>query len=175
MFTPPPDTAEDLVRTFGITREEAGDGSPDLAWLLTEDGGEAHLYAAGDRLPIGIEALLWREHNDLVLWMERAGAVISGDTLVDFGRGFEINESLRGGRDPRTGRRATAAAASAAGRVSAPDARSTNGPCHSRACPVPLAGAGGNPAAAAGILGSLSRARVQFHSITTGWAECGNG
>ena len=97
VFTPPPDTAEDLVRTFGITREEAGDGSPDLAWLLAGDGGEAHLYAAGDRLPIGIEAFLGREHNDLVLWMERGGAVISGDTLVDFGRGFEINESLRGG------------------------------------------------------------------------------
>ena len=28
VFTPPPDTAEDLVRKFGITREEAGDGSP---------------------------------------------------------------------------------------------------------------------------------------------------
>jgi predicted methyltransferase MtxX (methanogen marker protein 4) len=32
-----------------------------------------------------------------VLWMDRVGAVISGDTLVDFGRGFEINESLREG------------------------------------------------------------------------------
>jgi len=83
------------VRKFGITREEAGDRSPGLMWLVAGDG-EAHLYAAGDRLPIGIEAFLGREHNDLVLWMERVGAVISGDTLVDFGRGFEINESLRG-------------------------------------------------------------------------------
>jgi hypothetical protein len=97
VFTPPPDTAEDLMRKFGITREEAGDGSPDLAWLLAAHGGEAHLYAAGDRLPIGIEAFLGREHNDLVLWMDQVGAVISGDTLVDFGRGFEINEWLRGG------------------------------------------------------------------------------
>ncbi len=97
VFTPAPDTGEDLMRKFGITREEAGDGSPDLAWLLAGHGGEAHLYAAGDRLPIGIEAFLGREHNDLVLWMGRVGAVISGDTLVDFGRGFEINESLRGG------------------------------------------------------------------------------
>jgi hypothetical protein len=55
-----------------------------------------HLYAAGDRLPIGIEAFLGRERNDLVLWIERVGAVISGDTLVDFGRGLEINEWLRG-------------------------------------------------------------------------------
>src|SRR5919198_2895102 len=63
VFTPPPDTAEDLVRQFGITREEAGDGSPDLAWLVAGDGGEAHLYAAGDRLAIGIEAFRGRGHN----------------------------------------------------------------------------------------------------------------
>jgi len=96
VFTPPPDTAEDLVRKFGITREEAGDGSPDLAWLVAGNGGEAQLYGAGDRLEIGVEAYLGREHNDLVLWVERFGAVISGDTLVDYGRGLEINEWLRG-------------------------------------------------------------------------------
>jgi glyoxylase-like metal-dependent hydrolase (beta-lactamase superfamily II) len=97
VFVPPPDTADDLVRKFGITPEQAGGGSPDVAWLLAGDGGEAHLYGAGDRLPIGIEAFLGREHNDLVLWIESRRAVIPGDTLVDFGRGFEINEWLRGG------------------------------------------------------------------------------
>ena len=97
VFTPPPDTADDLVRKFGITPEQAAGGSPDLAWLLAGDGGKAHLYAAGDQLPFGIEAFLGREHNDLVLWIDRLGAVISGDTLVDFGRGFQINDSLRGG------------------------------------------------------------------------------
>ena len=30
--------------------------------------------------------------NDTVLWIESRRAVISGDTLVDFGRGLEINE-----------------------------------------------------------------------------------
>ena len=95
--TPPPDTAHDLVQKFGITPEQAAGGSPDLAWLPAEDGGEAHLYSAGDKLPGGIEAFLGREHNDLVLWIDRLGAVISGDTLVDFGRGFEINQWLRGG------------------------------------------------------------------------------
>jgi glyoxylase-like metal-dependent hydrolase (beta-lactamase superfamily II) len=95
VYTPPPDTADDLVRKYGITREQAGDGSPDLAWLLAGKGGEAHLYAAGDRLPIGIEAFPGREHNDLVLWIESRGAVVAGDTLVDFGRGFEIAEWLR--------------------------------------------------------------------------------
>ena len=97
VFVPAPDTADDLVRKFGITPEEAGGGSPDVAWLLAGDVGEAHLYSAGDRLPIGIEAFLGREHNDLVLWIEHRRAVIPGDTLVDFGRGFEINERLRGG------------------------------------------------------------------------------
>jgi glyoxylase-like metal-dependent hydrolase (beta-lactamase superfamily II) len=97
VFTPPPDTDEDLMRKFDVSRWEVGDGSPDLSWLFAGDGAEAHPYTAGDRLPIGIEAFLGREPNDLVLWIERAGAVISGDTLVDFGRGFGINESLRGG------------------------------------------------------------------------------
>ncbi|MDX2816632.1 MBL fold metallo-hydrolase [Streptomyces sp. PA03-5A] len=97
VFTPPPDTADDLVRKFGVTREQAGDGSPDLAWLHTGDGGHGHLYAAGDRLPAGIEAFAGREHNDMVLWDGRVRAVIPGDTLVDFGRGLQINDRLRDG------------------------------------------------------------------------------
>ena len=44
VFVPPPDTADDLVRKYGITPEQAGGGSPDVAWLLPRDGGEAHLY-----------------------------------------------------------------------------------------------------------------------------------
>jgi glyoxylase-like metal-dependent hydrolase (beta-lactamase superfamily II) len=92
VFTPPPDTADDLVRKYGISPEQIPDGwhSPDLAWLLAGDGGVAHLYAAGDRLPIGIEAFPGRAHNDLVLWIESRRAVVAGDALVDFGRGFEI-------------------------------------------------------------------------------------
>ena len=30
--------------------------------------------------------------NDTLLWIERERVVISGDTLVDFGSGLEINE-----------------------------------------------------------------------------------
>jgi glyoxylase-like metal-dependent hydrolase (beta-lactamase superfamily II) len=97
VFTPPPDTADDLVQKFGITPEQAAGGSPDLAWLLAGDRGAYLPYAAGDQLSGAIEAWLGREHNDLVLWIERLGAVISGDTLVDFGGGFEINRWLRGG------------------------------------------------------------------------------
>jgi len=73
VFVPPPDG-----------------GSSDVAWLLAGDGGEAHLYSAGDRLPLGIEAFPGREHNDLVLWIESRRTVVAGDSLVDFGRGLEI-------------------------------------------------------------------------------------
>jgi hypothetical protein len=80
VVAPPPDTADDLMQKYGITAEQAGNGSPDLAWLLAGNRGEARFYSAGDRLPIGMEAFLGREHNDLVLWIDRVGAVISGDT-----------------------------------------------------------------------------------------------
>jgi hypothetical protein len=32
-----------------------------------------------------------------MLWVESVGAVISGDTVVDFGQGLRINDWLRGG------------------------------------------------------------------------------
>lgn len=76
LFAPPPDTAQDLIDKFGITAEQAGDGSPDLEWLR---GGarNAQWNAAGDRLPIGIEAYAGREHNDLVLWIDSVRAVVA--------------------------------------------------------------------------------------------------
>lgn len=88
IYAPRPDTAQDLMEKYGVTAERAGDGSPDLAWL--RERGDARWYGAGDRLPFGVEAFAGREHNDLVLWIEPVQAVLSGDTLVDFGRGFEI-------------------------------------------------------------------------------------
>jgi glyoxylase-like metal-dependent hydrolase (beta-lactamase superfamily II) len=88
VFAPPPDTARDLMEKYGVTAEQAGDGSPDLAWLRDRDFG---------RLADGIEAFAGREHNDLVLWIEDRRVVVAGDTLVDFGRGLEINQWLRGG------------------------------------------------------------------------------
>ena len=97
VYAPPPDTADDLMRKFGITAEQAGDGSPDLAWLRAGDAGEWHPYAGGDRLPFGIEALPGREDNDMVLWVEDRNAVICGDTLVDFGDGLDLNPGLRAG------------------------------------------------------------------------------
>lgn len=96
VFTPPPDTADDLVRKFGVTPEQAAGGSPDLAWLFDGDREHARPYWAGDRLPIGIEAFPGREHNDVELWIESRRALFCGDTLVDFGQGFEINRRLKG-------------------------------------------------------------------------------
>jgi glyoxylase-like metal-dependent hydrolase (beta-lactamase superfamily II) len=73
VFVPPPD-----------------EGSPDVAWLQVGGSGEGHLFSAGERLPVGVEAFPGRLPNDVVLWVESRGAVIAGDTLVDFGQGLEI-------------------------------------------------------------------------------------
>jgi glyoxylase-like metal-dependent hydrolase (beta-lactamase superfamily II) len=96
LFAPRPDTAEDLIDKFGISAEQAGDGSPDLKWA--RHAAEAvQWYGPGDRLPVGIEAHMGREHNDLVLWIESRRAIVSGDSLIDFGRGLALNDRLRGG------------------------------------------------------------------------------
>jgi glyoxylase-like metal-dependent hydrolase (beta-lactamase superfamily II) len=92
VYTPLPDSAQFLMDTYGLTAEQAGDGSPDVVWLLREGKGEARPYAAGDRLPFGAEVFPGHKANDTVLWVESRRAVISGDTLVDFGQGLEINE-----------------------------------------------------------------------------------
>jgi glyoxylase-like metal-dependent hydrolase (beta-lactamase superfamily II) len=73
VFVPPPD-----------------EGTPDVAWLHAEDAVEGHLFSAGDRLPVGVEAFPGKEPNDVVLWVESHQGVIAGDTLVDFGQGLEI-------------------------------------------------------------------------------------
>ena len=91
VYTPLPDTAEYLMQTYGITAEQAGDGSPDLVWLLKEGNGDARPYAAGDRLPVGVDAFPGQKPNDMVLWIESHATVIAGDTLVDFGDGLHIN------------------------------------------------------------------------------------
>ncbi|MGH2935596.1 MAG: hypothetical protein ACRDL2_13930 [Gaiellaceae bacterium] len=92
VYTPPPDTADDLVQKYGVDPGRLPEGwhSSDVEWLVVDGGGEAHLFLAGDRLPIGVEAFAGRAHNDLVLWIESRRAIVTGDALVDFGRGFEI-------------------------------------------------------------------------------------
>ena len=90
VYTPLPDTAEDLLRMFDFTAPE-GWISPDVQWLRDGKAGEAHWYSAGDRLPVGVEVFPGQKRNDTVLWVESHRAVIAGDTLADFGEGPQIN------------------------------------------------------------------------------------
>jgi glyoxylase-like metal-dependent hydrolase (beta-lactamase superfamily II) len=90
VYAPRPESAQDLMDKYGITAEQAGDGSPDLRWLLTGEAGEARWYSPDGGAPAGIEAFPGREPQDLVLWIESHRTVISGDSLVDFGQGLEI-------------------------------------------------------------------------------------
>ena len=97
VYAPPADTAADLMQKYGVTAEQAGEGSPDLDWLRSGSA-EARWYGAGDGLPLGIEAFEGREHNDVVLWIESLRAVVAGDSLADFGDGIAIQpEWLRKG------------------------------------------------------------------------------
>jgi glyoxylase-like metal-dependent hydrolase (beta-lactamase superfamily II) len=92
VYTPRPDTAQDLMERFGLTAEQAGDGAPDVVWLLEEGKGEAHVFMAGERLPVGVETFRGHKPNDTVLWIESKHAVICGDTIADLGDGLAINE-----------------------------------------------------------------------------------
>lgn len=87
VYTPRPDTADDILRMFSVTVEQ-GWISPDVQWLRD---GEAHFYSAGDRLLDGVAAFPGQKHNDAVLWIESHRAVVAGDTLADFGDGPQIN------------------------------------------------------------------------------------
>jgi glyoxylase-like metal-dependent hydrolase (beta-lactamase superfamily II) len=89
VYTPRPDTADDILRMFGVTMEQ-GWVSTDVRWLVDGEG-EAHWYAAGDRLPVGVEAFPGQKRNDLVLRVESHHAVVAGDTLADLGEGPQIN------------------------------------------------------------------------------------
>jgi glyoxylase-like metal-dependent hydrolase (beta-lactamase superfamily II) len=89
VYTPTPDTAEDLLRVYDFTAPE-GWVSTDVRWLVDGDG-EAHWYTAGDRLPVGVQAFPGQKRNDLVLWVESHRAVVAGDNLADFGKGPQIN------------------------------------------------------------------------------------
>jgi hypothetical protein len=91
VYTPPADTWQDWVEKFGIDPERVrGMESEDLAWLRAGEGGiEGHFHGPGD-WPFGIQAFAGREDNDLILWIPAIGAVVTGDSLADFGKGMEI-------------------------------------------------------------------------------------
>ncbi len=83
VFTQPPDSAQYLMDTYGITAEQAGEGSPDVRWLRDEDKVD---------LPAGVEMFPGHKPNDVVLLVEEQRAIVAGDTLADHGHGLQINE-----------------------------------------------------------------------------------
>ena len=89
VHTPPADTWEDWVEKFGVDPDQVrGMESEDLAWLRGGEG-EGHFHVPGP-WPFGIQAYAGREANDLILWMPSVNAIVTGDTLSDFGEGLGI-------------------------------------------------------------------------------------
>jgi glyoxylase-like metal-dependent hydrolase (beta-lactamase superfamily II) len=72
--------AERLAAAIYVPPPDEGDPNP-------VDG---HVFSAGDRLPVGVEAFPGMEPNDLVLWIESRRAIAVGDTLIDRGGGLEF-------------------------------------------------------------------------------------
>ena len=72
--------AERLGATLYVPPPDEGDPNPV----------EGHVFSAGDRLPVGVEAFPGMEPNDLVLWIESRRALVTGDTLIDRGEGLEF-------------------------------------------------------------------------------------
>ena len=62
--------------------------SDDLAWLRAGEA-EGRFHGPG-AWPFGIEAYAGREDNDLILWVPAVNAIVSGDSLSDFGQGLDI-------------------------------------------------------------------------------------
>jgi hypothetical protein len=62
--------------------------SEDLAWLRAGEG-EGHFHDPGP-WPFGITAYAGRENNDLILWLPSINAIVTGDSLSDFGDGLGI-------------------------------------------------------------------------------------
>ena len=84
VFVPPPDTADDLVRKFGVTPEQAGGGSPDIAWLLAGTAARPTCTRRATGFRSASRPSREGAQRPGALGRE-SGAVIAGDTLVDFG------------------------------------------------------------------------------------------
>ena len=61
----------------------------EAAWLRAGEG-EGHFYVPGP-WPFGMHAYAGREDNDVILWMPSISAIVTGDSLSDFGDGLEIH------------------------------------------------------------------------------------
>jgi glyoxylase-like metal-dependent hydrolase (beta-lactamase superfamily II) len=72
--------AERLGAPLYVPPSDEGDPSPV----------RGQVFAAGERLPVGVEAFSGMEPNDLVLWIESRRTLVVGDALIDRGRGLEF-------------------------------------------------------------------------------------
>jgi hypothetical protein len=89
VHTPPADTWQDWVEKFGVDPDQVrGMESDDLAWLRAGEL-EGHFHGPGP-WPFGIQAYAGREDNDLILWLPSMSALVTGDSLSDFGDGLGI-------------------------------------------------------------------------------------
>ena len=90
VHTPPADTWEDWVEKFGVDPNRVrGMQSDDLSWLRAGDAA-GHFHGPGV-WPFGIVAYAGREDNDLILWLPSINAIVTGDSLSDFGDGLDIH------------------------------------------------------------------------------------
>ncbi|HWJ32765.1 MAG TPA: MBL fold metallo-hydrolase [Gaiellaceae bacterium] len=89
VHAPPADTWQDWVAKFGVDPEQVrGMESEDLAWLRAGEG-EGHFHEPGS-WPFGITAYAGREDNDVILWVPGINAIVTGDSLSDFGKGLSV-------------------------------------------------------------------------------------
>ena len=90
----PADTWRDWVEKFGVDPNRVRSmESEDLAWLRA-GAGEGHFHAPG-AWPFGISAYAGREDNDLILWLPSINAIVTGDSLSDFGDRVDIQPGGR--------------------------------------------------------------------------------
>ena len=78
------------MRKYRVTAEQASGAARTWPGCLPKTRLTGTCFRPAIGCPVEVEAFPGREHNDLVLWIERHRAVIAGDTLVDLGRGLEI-------------------------------------------------------------------------------------
>ena len=89
VHAPPADTWEDWVEKFGVDPDQVrGMESDDLAWLRAGEA-EGHFHGPGP-WPFGITAYAGREDNDLIIWRASLNAIVTGDSLSDFGDGLDV-------------------------------------------------------------------------------------
>ena len=89
VHAPPADTWQDWVEKFGVDPDRVrGMESEDLAWLRAGEG-EGYFHGPG-AWPFGVHAYAGREDNDLILWLPSINAIVTGDSLSDFGAGLDI-------------------------------------------------------------------------------------